>query len=230
MAATATKPAGRDKRPDYIKKEAIELPPEESLFPSLGIIHDLSPQNNPGDPEFIKGAKTGMLFNSATKQLYNGINGVRVQVLMVTKQWIEWAPRDTGGGFVRSYNSKEDADNSAAEGNNVQPSVNYYCRVVGEEGEDGNPPIVVIRLGTPSKMKIARKWNFLIEESQSLSGMIYKIIAQMETNKKKQRYYNFGVEPDGWAVKALYQSAQTARTEMEKNQLALTGGSGSTDM
>jgi hypothetical protein len=150
---------------------------------------------------------------------------------MVTKQWIEWTPRDQGGGFVRSYNSKEDADNGTTQGNDVKPSVSYYVQLVDEEGEDGKPPIAVIRLGTPSKMKIARKWNFLIEESQSLTGMLYRVTTQMETNKKKQRYYNFNVELDGWANKQLYAVAQTARQEVEKSQLALTGGgNGSNDM
>lgn len=215
--------AVKGKRPDWIKKEKMELPQEESIFPSIGIIHDLSPQNDPQSQDFIKGAKTGMLFNSATKALYNGTTGIRVQVLMVTKQWIEWTPRDQGGGFVRSYNSKEEAENGVTSGNELRASISYYVRLVDEEGEDGNPPIAVIRFGTPSKMKVARKWNFLIEESQSVPGMIYKVAAVMEANKKKQRYYNFGIEPLEWASKLLYSSANQARIDLEKGQLQISG-------
>jgi hypothetical protein len=81
--------------------------PEENAIPFLNIIQKLSPQVEPKKPEYIKGAKTGMLFNSVTKQLFEAdaeADGGLVAIQAASELCeVEWIPRAKGGGFVRKH-------------------------------------------------------------------------------------------------------------------------------
>jgi hypothetical protein len=69
-------------------------------IPMLRVIQSNSPQVNDDKPEYIPGAIAGMLLNTATKEVYDGKIGVEVIVCDYERQFIQWGPRDAGGGLV----------------------------------------------------------------------------------------------------------------------------------
>lgn len=68
--------------------------------PFVGILQKGSPQVEEGNPKLIPGAKAGMLINTVTGKLYDGKTGIRFIPVHRDRKFIEWIPRDDGGGFV----------------------------------------------------------------------------------------------------------------------------------
>lgn len=201
-------------RPAYIRDEEIETPQGDQIFPAIGIIQGLSPQKDPDSPSFIEDCQEGQLFNSATKELFDGDDGVKVIPLLVTKQYVEWVPRKQGGGLVATYETAEEAKQRATPGNEIRVSINYFVQLV-----DGT--VAVIRLATPTKMKVHRKWAALIEDSRTMNGRVYRLGVVREKNKVGQVYYNYSVAVDGWATKEQYQEGTKLIQSVVESQKAI---------
>jgi hypothetical protein len=73
---------------------------EDMSIPFLGVLQALSPELQPGAQK-IKGAEVGNLINTVTKELFDGEkNGVVFQPADTNHVFVEWKPRNQGGGFV----------------------------------------------------------------------------------------------------------------------------------
>jgi len=73
---------------------------DEMLVPFLRILQSNSPQVDPEHGAVVQGATQGMLFNTATGQLYDGKVGVVIVPVAREHSFVEFVPRDAGGGFV----------------------------------------------------------------------------------------------------------------------------------
>lgn len=80
-----------------------DLKATDYAVPFLVILQKLSPQCDEAGKEFIPEAKPGMLFNTATKQLYPGDTGVGFIPVHASHQYTEWVPLTQGGGFVGTH-------------------------------------------------------------------------------------------------------------------------------
>lgn len=70
------------------------------LMPFVGIIQKMSPQVD------TLGAKAGQIFNTATQDLYDGEGdsaGIVFIPVHTEHKFVEWVPREKGGGFVAAY-------------------------------------------------------------------------------------------------------------------------------
>lgn len=76
---------------------------QDVLLPRLGIIQALSPQLNPRKPEYIEGAKLGMIFDTATGKLYP--DGLVVCPVIYQRRHIEW--RRNRGGLVKDWGTDD---------------------------------------------------------------------------------------------------------------------------
>ena len=77
---------------------------DDVSVPFLAIFQKGSPQVEEDNPKYVKGAKAGMLFNTASGAMYEGKEtGVCVIPVHRTRQYIEWIPKDDGGGLVAVY-------------------------------------------------------------------------------------------------------------------------------
>ena len=71
---------------------------KDMSIPFLNILQANSPQVQEEDPP---GSKSGMLFNTVTREIYTGSEGVIfLPCYKDGPVWVEWIPRDMGGGFV----------------------------------------------------------------------------------------------------------------------------------
>ena len=96
--------------PDFMQQDmedyaGVGIPdkPEDNVLPFLGIIQKSSPQLTKQDPKYIKGAEVGMILNSATGEMFSGEDGVTVIAVGYQKNYVEWVPRDEGGGYVATH-------------------------------------------------------------------------------------------------------------------------------
>jgi len=68
---------------------------EDYAVPFLTVLQALSPQI-----ETIPSARPGMLFNTVTNELYDGKTGVAFVPAETQHVFVEWRPRELGGGFI----------------------------------------------------------------------------------------------------------------------------------
>lgn len=124
---------------------------QDYALPFVYLLQKTSPQVDATDPKHIDGAKAGMFLNTVTGEIFEKL---RVIPADFEKTYIEWVPRDAGGGFVGSYKTKADAEANLTEGNQIVDTANHYVLLQSEDGS-WSPAIVSM---TSTKLKASRKW------------------------------------------------------------------------
>ena len=62
---------------------------EDFALPFLRVLGQLSPETNKRDAKYVEGAEPGMIFNTVTKQLYDGEEGVNVIPCYYKREYVE---------------------------------------------------------------------------------------------------------------------------------------------
>ena len=111
------------------------------------------------------------MFNTVTNQLYDGDEGLLVVPCAYTKKYIEWVPRDAGGGIVNADHTadilKECTQNDKkkyilANGNEVQETAQYFAMIVNNEEE----PEEALLSFTSSGLGFSRRWNSMLRTAR----------------------------------------------------------------
>lgn len=101
---------------------------DELLIPFLAILQPMTPIVVEGDNE---NAKAGRYYNTITGDLYDGEkDGVVFQLVDFERMFVEWVPRDSGGGIAGRYQPDDPLVKKEIERNNNS--------VVGIKLENGN--------------------------------------------------------------------------------------------
>jgi hypothetical protein len=79
--------------------EGTSFDSSEMQIPFVRLLQPLSPQLNKKKSEYIEGASAGDAFNNVTGQYWDGEAGIEVIVCFQTTKYLEFVPRDMGGGF-----------------------------------------------------------------------------------------------------------------------------------
>lgn len=116
---------------------------EAFAIPFLSVLQSGSPQVKKSDGAYIKGAEEGMLFNSVTQEVYNGDDGIEIIPCHYTNRFIEWEPREKGGGFVGEHLATDPVIGQCVKdekgrlvtsaGNNMVDTRNHYV-LIRKEG------------------------------------------------------------------------------------------------
>ena len=72
---------------------------EDMTIPFIKVAQALSPEVDERDAAYIDGLKQGMFFNTATQNTYDGLKGFLAIPVLYVREYLEWTPRDAGGGF-----------------------------------------------------------------------------------------------------------------------------------
>lgn len=168
---------------------------EDYAIPQIGIVQSLSPQRSDKKPEYIEGCKEGDIFDSVSKELFNGAKGITVIPCRYERTYPEWLPRSKGGGLVVNHGADDTAYKAAKpmentnsrqtkDGNEIVPTGNYAVMVIRE---DGTTSMAILRM-SKTTMKHAKRWNSLIgsvkvQNSQGKVGTapIYQMAYQLTT-------------------------------------------------
>jgi len=97
---------------------------EDLALPFLKILGQLSPEVNKRDGKYVEGAEPGMIFNSVSGELYDGVKGINVIPAFYKLEYIEWKDRGEGPGApVAIYDSSSDIMSK------TKPDANYKDRL-----------------------------------------------------------------------------------------------------
>ena len=212
---------------------------EDLALPFLKILGQLSPEVNKRDGKYVEGAEPGMIYNSVSGDLYDGVKGIDVIPCFYKLEYIEWKDRGEGvGATVAIYDSSSDIMSK------TKPDANYKDRLPnGNYIEKTASHFVIIQGDSPStalismkstQLKISRKWNSMMSgiKMNGKNGMftpasfshIYKLKTTQMSNDKGTWF--------GWEVSkvgpitdgSLYDQAKSFSENISKGSVKAKHG------
>ena len=172
---------------------------EDLALPFLKILGQLSPEVNKRDGKYVEGAEPGMIYNSVTGDLYDGVQGIDVIPCFYKLEYIEWKDRGEGPGApVAIYDSSSDIMSKTKpdanykdrlpNGNYIEKTASHFVIVSGD-----SPSTALISMKS-TQLKISRKWNSMMSgiKMNGKNGMftpasfshIYKLKTTQMSNDK----------------------------------------------
>ena len=133
----------------------------------LKILGQLSPEVNKRDGKYVEGAEPGMIFNSVSGELYDGVKGINVIPAFYKLEYIEWKDRGEGpGATVAIYDSSSDIMSKTKpdanykdrlpSGNYIEKTASHFVIITGD-----SPSTALISMKS-TQLKISRKWNSMM--------------------------------------------------------------------
>ena len=140
---------------------------EDLALPFLKILGQLSPEVNKRDGKYVEGAEPGMIFNSVSGDLYDGVKGIDVIPCFYKLEYIEWKDRGEGPGApVAIYDSSSDIMSKTKpdanykdrlpNGNYIEKTASHFVIITGD-----SPSTALISMKS-TQLKISRKWNSMM--------------------------------------------------------------------
>lgn len=181
---------------------------EDIAMPFIGILQSLSPEVTDGDPKFMRDAKVGDLINTVTQQRYSGDKGVFVVPVLTKHVYVEWVPRNKGGGFVGIHEldsdivktAKATAENfnklQAGENDLIESFYIYGLQLENPQSEDHMGAVVLAF--TSTKIKVYKRIMTqlrTVKGNPPLFAHRLLVLTKGEKNKQNQPYRNFDIAP-----------------------------------
>lgn len=219
---------------------------EDLAIPYLVVLQTNSPQVNPAAPEYIEGAKAGMLYNTVTGDVYSGEAGVVLIPVAYTRGHRAWFPRDSrdGKGLYRDFGS----DPSILQKSYQSPtSKKTMIKIDGKELElvvSGDHFVYIVDEGTgeftqamfslsSTQLKQSRRWNTTIAQTVQPNPidptrtfrpasffMTYLVTTEPESNDRG-RWFGVRIAQHGRVLdlpngEAVYRSARSFRKMIDE--------------
>ena len=197
---------------------------EDLALPFLKILGQLSPEVNKRDGKYVEGAEPGMIYNSVSGELYDGVKGIDVIPCFYKLEYIEWKDRGEGlGAPVAIYDSSSDIMSKTKpdanykdrlpNGNYIEKTASHFVIVSGD-----SPSTALISMKS-TQLKISRKWNSMMSgiKMKGANGMftpasfshIYKLKTTQMSNDKGT-WFGWEVSKAGPVTdKGLYDQAKS---------------------
>ena len=146
--------------PSFAKAEgrgSENITSSDLIIPRISIVQALSPERKKTDPAYIEGAEEGMMFNTVTRELYQG--AILVIPVYYRLEFLLWKIRKEGGGFRGVYPNRETAYEAArelTETTELQDTAQQFCLVSSDSGETWSEAVLSM---AKSNMSVSRQWN-----------------------------------------------------------------------
>ena len=212
---------------------------EDLALPFLKILGQLSPEVNKRDGKYVEGAEPGMIYNSVSGELYDGVKGIDVIPCFYKLEYIEWKDRGEGlGAPVAIYDSSSDIMSKTKpdanykdrlpNGNYIEKTASHFVIVSGD-----SPSTALISMKS-TQLKISRKWNSMMSgiKMKGANGMftpasfshIYKLKTTQMSNDKGT-WFGWEVSKVGPVTdKGLYDQAKSFSENISKGSVKAKHG------
>jgi len=144
--------------------EGASFDSSEMQIPFVRLLQAMSPQLNKRNAEYIEGSQQGDAFNNVTFQIWEGEKGIQVIPCYQCTKYLEFVPRDLGGGFkgeiaatdpVLTKTTRSGSKEMLPNGNELVKSDQHFVLIVEEDGS--YQPAVVDMKSTA--LKVSRRWK-----------------------------------------------------------------------
>lgn len=186
---------------------------EDNLVPLIYILQALSPAVNKRKPEYIEGAEAGDIWlRNASQQLVKGEDGILFQPCFFSKDFVEWVPRDSGGGFVGRH--QEMPDDVKREEDKKNPNKVHFFRPNGNEVIETRYHVGYVHLESGARLPyvipmassghtVSRQWMFMMNSIQIANGIapsfsrLYRLKTKERTNTQGT-WFTWDITDEGW--------------------------------
>ena len=178
--------------------QGLNMTQEDLALPFLKVLGQLSPECNKRDAKHVEGAEPGMIINTVTGEVYDGVKGIDVVPVHNKRQHIEWQDRgESQGAPVKIYDAGDDLPSTTRDkfnkdrlsnGNYLENTASHFVVVLG------NSPTTALISMKATQLKVSRKWNSMMMglKMQGKNGMftpptyshIYKLKTVQQSNDK----------------------------------------------
>ena len=212
---------------------------EDLALPFLKILGQLSPEVNKRDGKYVEGSEPGMIYNSVSGELYDGVKGIDVIPCFYKLEYIEWKDRGEGlGAPVAIYDSSSDIMSKTKpdanykdrlpNGNYIEKTASHFVIVAGD-----SPSTAMISMKS-TQLKISRKWNSMMSgiKMKGANGMftpasfshIY-ILKTTQMSNDKGTWFGWEVSKVGPVTdKGLYDQAKGFSDSISKGSVKAKHG------
>ena len=137
---------------------------DDITIPRLAVVQAGSPQRKKKDEKYIEGAEEGHIFNTVTNKLYD-VEGITVIPCGYRKSYVEWVPRESGGGLVAIHDMKPEgttvdpkSKKSFLGENQIVDTAEHFVLIKSDDSWEA-----AILTMTSSNLGVSRKWNTLLK-------------------------------------------------------------------
>jgi|KBSSwiStaDraftv2_1062776.scaffolds.fasta_scaffold07344_3 hypothetical protein len=173
---------------------------EDNIVPLIYVLQGLSPQVSKRNDSYIEGAEPGDIWlRNAPEPVVKGAEGLIFQPCYFYKHWVEWIPREAGGGFMGTHATMPAAAKKVED--DEDPNLVKYVMPNGNEVKEtryhvglvytdhGSLPYVIPLSGsghTVSRTFMSLMANKLDESGQRYDSFEfkYKLTTKLRKNKK----------------------------------------------
>lgn len=184
---------------------------DDTSIPYLTILQALSPQLNKNDAKYVEGSEQGNLYNTGLEDTYDGEKGALVVPCFYQKRYVEWVPRENGGGKVKDHMSKdilaECTKNDRGQfilqnGNQIVETAYFWCIICTEDESEWSTAVIGM---SSSQLSKAKKWVTQLQarkiehngklENAPMFAYKYRVKTKFEQNDRGSWYgYSIGLE------------------------------------
>jgi len=206
---------------------------EDFAIPFIRVLQPMSPQLNKAGGSYVEGASAGDLYNTVTNSVYSGDKGIVLVPSAYIKKYIEWVPREKGGGLVNANHDisilsecRKDPESRrfyTKDGNEIVETAQFYVLVL-----DPEPQQAVIAF-TSTQLSVARKWLTMmrmarVQNSQGqhveapMFAYTYRLTTTSQSNDKGT-WNSFSISQEGQTSLADAQVAKTFMTAARSGEV-----------
>ena len=200
---------------------------DDFAIPFLRILQPQSPQVMKGADRYVESAEPGMLHNNLSNVTWPGETGLSIVPCKIQKEFIEWIPRESGGGIVDRHPDasilkqckQDDRGQWLLGSNQIVETAQYYCLLLTDEGEE--PALIPF---DKTNLTVARRWNSMMRQArmQTSQGVrmapifayTYALTTTIRQNDQGV-WYNFVVNRSGPTEPDTIQSARDFRDVLQ---------------
>lgn len=220
--------------------------PEDKGIPFLAILQKGSPQVDPAHPDYakqkIENARAGDIFNSLSNMVVApfGRNPLQFIPCSFEKLYMEWKPRESGGGMVKAHKSAEvlneckrnEKGQDVLPGGNIVVTTAYFYGLVVADS-DTYPAVVGM---SSTQLSKSRRWLNLMT-SIKLDGHggkftppsyshIYHLTTIPESNNKGN-WYGWNISVGGILTEPtlIAKAIETSKSSANGQRTALPSAS-----
>ena len=142
-----------------------QMSTDDFAMPFLRVLGQLSPETNKRDAKYVEGAEPGMIFNTVTKQAYDGEKGLNIVPCFYKREYVEWQDRGEGtgapvaihsvdSGIIKQATRGADYKDRLPSGNYLENTASYFVMT-----EDLQQALITMK---STQLKVSRSWNSMM--------------------------------------------------------------------
>tara|TARA_A100001011_G_scaffold11918_1_gene13010 strand:+ start:1035 stop:1772 length:738 start_codon:yes stop_codon:yes gene_type:complete len=207
-----------------------DLTQQDVAIPFFVLLQKMSPQL-----DSVEGAKAGQVFNTVTEEVCDEL---KVIPCAYKREFVEWTPRDAGGGLVAQHSIDSEAVQKAtrsadgrlisAAGNWLVETAYHFVLAVTKNGLERG-----LLTMTSTQLKKNRRWNSLmsgikLKDSKGNSytparySHVYKLTSSQEKNDKGS-WYGWNIELESQVLKQdVYSNAKEFAGSIQSGDVKTT--------